>query len=198
MKTLKDFIIEARKPNTPYVKPHMQDGKQVGWKSSNKWGKVKYWQPFAKESAMKHAGVTEGMTTTKGDTTEAGTRHEYRTTHVHFNGKHVANIKTYKGRSGGWISQTEHPDGSSAHKKYGIDLFDNKTDMLKKIRNYHKQQKEDTSEICEQTPVGTKIGTVNGYHIHDTGRDGKNRFLAYANHYSWISHSGATKKGSSC
>lgn len=50
---------EAREPNKPYVKSHTQDGKHVGWKSSNKHGKVKYWQDFAKDSAMKHAGLCE-------------------------------------------------------------------------------------------------------------------------------------------
>lgn len=38
----------------PYVKPFMQDGKQVGWKSSDGYH-VKYWQMFAKDSAIKHA-----------------------------------------------------------------------------------------------------------------------------------------------
>lgn len=45
--------------NTPYVKPHYGDSsnpqRQTGWKSSNKHGKVKYWQMFAKKSAEKHA-----------------------------------------------------------------------------------------------------------------------------------------------
>jgi hypothetical protein len=37
-----------------YVKPFVQDGKQVGWKSSDGYH-VKYWQMFAKDSAIKHA-----------------------------------------------------------------------------------------------------------------------------------------------
>jgi len=47
----------------PYVKPHYGDpnnpDKQTGWKSANKHGKTKFWQSFAKPSAMKHAGITE-------------------------------------------------------------------------------------------------------------------------------------------
>jgi len=51
---------EARAPGRAYVAPfNDEQGNQKGWKSSNKWGKVKYWQPFAKKSAMKHAGLQE-------------------------------------------------------------------------------------------------------------------------------------------
>lgn len=43
----------------PYVKPlHNESGKQVGWKSSN-GHHVKYWQMFAKKSALKHAKLEE-------------------------------------------------------------------------------------------------------------------------------------------
>jgi hypothetical protein len=38
----------------PYVKPFIENGKQVGWKSSDGYH-VKYWQMFAKDSAIKHA-----------------------------------------------------------------------------------------------------------------------------------------------
>jgi hypothetical protein len=38
----------------PYVKPYIENGKQVGWKSSDGYH-VKYWQMFAKNSAIKHA-----------------------------------------------------------------------------------------------------------------------------------------------
>jgi LysM repeat protein len=38
----------------PYVKPFYENGKQVGWKSSDGYH-VKYWQMFAKDSAIKHA-----------------------------------------------------------------------------------------------------------------------------------------------
>ena len=38
----------------PYVKPFIENGKQVGWKSSDGYH-VKYWQMFAKNSAIKHA-----------------------------------------------------------------------------------------------------------------------------------------------
>ena len=51
---------EARSPGRAYVAPfNDEQGKQRGWKSSDKWGKVKYWQPHAKKSAMKHAGLQE-------------------------------------------------------------------------------------------------------------------------------------------
>jgi hypothetical protein len=43
-----------------YVAPfNNEQGKQIGWKSANKHGKIKYWQPHAKKSAMKHAGLQE-------------------------------------------------------------------------------------------------------------------------------------------
>ena len=51
---------EGRAPGRAYVAPfNDEQGNQRGWKSSNKWGKVKYWQPHAKKSAMKHAGLQE-------------------------------------------------------------------------------------------------------------------------------------------
>jgi nicotinic acid mononucleotide adenylyltransferase len=55
-------VFEARQPGKPYVKP-MNDskGNQRGWESSDKWGHKKYWQPFAKKSAMKHAGIDEAF-----------------------------------------------------------------------------------------------------------------------------------------
>ena len=53
-------VNEARAPGRAYVAPFNDEkGNQRGWKSSNKWGKVKYWQPHAKKSAMKHAGLQE-------------------------------------------------------------------------------------------------------------------------------------------
>ncbi|CAB4143613.1 hypothetical protein UFOVP447_190 [uncultured Caudovirales phage] len=51
---------EGRAPGRAYVAPfNDEQGNQKGWKSSNKWGKVKYWQPHAKKSALKHAGLQE-------------------------------------------------------------------------------------------------------------------------------------------
>jgi LysM repeat protein len=41
----------------PYVKPFIENGKQVGWKSSDGYH-VKYWQMFAKDSAIKHAKIS--------------------------------------------------------------------------------------------------------------------------------------------
>lgn len=53
------------------------------------------------------------------------------------------------------------------------------------------------TEIQEaQTPMGKKIGTVNGYHIHDLGANTPHkdkRFLAYHHEYAYISHSAPTK-----
>lgn len=47
--------------NKAYVKPHTEKGstKQVGWKASNKHGKVKYYGMEFKSSAHKHAGINE-------------------------------------------------------------------------------------------------------------------------------------------
>lgn len=51
---------EGRAPGKAYVAPfNDEQGNQRGWKSSDKWGKVKYWQPHAKKSALKHAGLQE-------------------------------------------------------------------------------------------------------------------------------------------
>lgn len=53
-------IDEARAPSKPQVRPFFDDeGKQIGWKSSNKWGKVRWWRLEAKESAKKHAGIAD-------------------------------------------------------------------------------------------------------------------------------------------
>lgn len=65
-------------------------------------------------------------------------------------GKHVASIHTFKGRGGGMTSGTHHPDGSSASKKYGIDPFDTKREQIKKIKNFHKQAKEETMKTFAQ------------------------------------------------
>ena len=54
-----------------------------------------------------------------------------------------------------------------------------------------------TEEVLDEAQkFGKHIGTVNGYHIHDLGANTphkQKRFLAYANHYGWISHSAPTK-----
>lgn len=56
----KKVIDEGRAPGKPYVKPMTDsNGNHRGWESSDKWGHKKYWQPFAKKSAMKHAGIQE-------------------------------------------------------------------------------------------------------------------------------------------
>jgi hypothetical protein len=51
------YLEEGRAPGRAYVEPynHPRTGEQIGWKSSTKWGRVKYWQPFAKKAAEKHA-----------------------------------------------------------------------------------------------------------------------------------------------
>jgi hypothetical protein len=64
---------EARAPGRAYVAPfNDEQGNQKGWKSSDKWGKVKYWQPHAKKSALKHAGLQEAKATPCG---RCGTTH---------------------------------------------------------------------------------------------------------------------------
>ena len=52
-------------------------------------------------------------------------------------GKHVATIRTFRGRAGGWMSSTHNPDGSDASKKYDIGLNDTKKQMVSKIKQYH-------------------------------------------------------------
>ena len=47
-----ETVEEAREPNKPYVKPH--DGGRA-WKSSDKWGHVRYFGSDFKKSAEKHA-----------------------------------------------------------------------------------------------------------------------------------------------
>ena len=51
--------------NKPYVKPFSNNGtdQHTGWKASNKHGKVKYFGKEFKASAMKHAGISEGVAT---------------------------------------------------------------------------------------------------------------------------------------
>lgn len=62
-----------------------------------------------------------------------------RTAKVMHKGQHVANVITYRGRGGNWVSGAETPDGENATKKYGIGLIDTKKEILKKIKNYHKE-----------------------------------------------------------
>ena len=70
--TLDEPVNESIEEGTmkPYVKPHYGDpnnpDKQTGWKSANKHGKTKFWQPFAKQSAMKHAGINEEIDLEEG------------------------------------------------------------------------------------------------------------------------------------
>ena len=67
---------EARAPGRAYVEPyhHPETGKQIGWKSSTKWGKTKYWQMFAKDKAMKHAGLSEQMETGETEKTHRNSK----------------------------------------------------------------------------------------------------------------------------
>jgi hypothetical protein len=66
---MKGIVDEAKAK--PYVKPFIENGKQVGWKSSDGYH-VKYWQMFAKDSAIKHAKlnpaeVDEGIDWQRGE-----------------------------------------------------------------------------------------------------------------------------------
>lgn len=124
-----DELFEARAPGNPYVKPHIEKGstKQSAWKASDKWGKVKYFGMDFKKSAEKHAFKEEAQLDESED----------RVHKVMHKGEHVASIRTYRGRAGGWVSQAEHPDGSSASKKYGIGLNDTKKEILSKIKKHH-------------------------------------------------------------
>lgn len=80
-------------------------------------------------------------------------RHEDRIQKVMHKGKHVANIRTYRGRAGGYVSQAEHPDGSSAREKYGIGLMDTKREMLSKIKKHHSTKNEEVQidELSKDT-----------------------------------------------
>lgn len=57
MNMYKEDLEESK--NTPYVKPFEQNGKHVGWKASNKHGKLKFFGKEFKASANKHAGIDE-------------------------------------------------------------------------------------------------------------------------------------------
>ena len=122
--------------NTPYVKPHIEKGstKQTAWKASNKHGRVKYFGMDFKKSAEKHAGISEDV--------ELDEEAEDRIQKITHKGKHVANIRTYRGRAGGWLSQVEHPNGSDASKKYGITHNDTKKEMVRMIKKYHTVNEE--------------------------------------------------------
>jgi hypothetical protein len=56
---------------------------------------------------------------------------------------------------------------------------------------------EDELNEVNKSQLGKHIGTVNGYHIHDLGANYTHktkRFVAAANHYGWLSHTGGTAK----
>jgi len=58
-------------------------------------------------------------------------------------GKHVANVTTYRGRGGNWVSGAETPDGQNATKKYGIGMMDTKKEIMQKIKQHHKTTSEE-------------------------------------------------------
>ena len=75
-----DELFEARAPDTPYVKPHIEKGstKPSGWKASDKWGKVKYFGTDFKKSAEKHAFKEEAEDILEAKATmcgRCGTKH---------------------------------------------------------------------------------------------------------------------------
>lgn len=86
--------------------------------------------------------ATDYMSTEMTEEVQA-TKTEDRIHKVMHKGKHVANIRTYRGRAGGYVSQAEHPDGSSAREKYGIGLMDTKREMLSKIKKHHSTKSEE-------------------------------------------------------
>ena len=87
---------------------------------------------------------------------DRGTRHEMRTEKVLHRSAHVATIRTFRGRAGGWVSSAHTPDGKDASKKYGIDMMDTKKQMLSKIKKYHKEVKE----AAESSSLDHVIGKV--------------------------------------
>lgn len=87
--------------NTPYVKPHIEKGstEQSGWKASNKHGRVKYFRMEAKDSAKKHAGLTEDF---DGD--------RYDRVVNKYRGKLVTTTKDHKGEGGSGYVTGYDPD----------------------------------------------------------------------------------------
>lgn len=141
MKTLLQFMEAAKTSNPPadeHVCPKCERELEPDHYCSRCDHYVDREGRIQEQTLDNDSDVSEAVSLEKGKTAEAGTRHEYRSSKVLHDGKHVATINTYRGRSGGWVSQVDNPDGSSAHKKYGIDLMDTKKDMLRKIKNHHK------------------------------------------------------------
>lgn len=71
----------------------------------------------------------------------------------------------------------------------------NKTKDVEAVKKFVSSVKEET-ELQEAKPMGKKIATVNGFHIHDLGADTPHkskRFLAYHHEYAFISHTAPTK-----
>jgi hypothetical protein len=92
-------------------------------------------------------------------------RHEDRIQKVMHKGRHVANIRTYRGRAGGYVSQAEHPDGSPAHEKYGIGSMDTKREMLSKIKKHHSTKNEEVQidELSKATVTSYSQKAFNQY-----------------------------------
>ena len=100
----------------------------------------------------------------------------------------IRNSKNYE-KSYAVFDAWESVDKANSHNR------EEGTDSLVKILKSDTPGEKENKINEAQTPLGKHIATVNGYHIHDRGASVKDdkRFLAYANHYGWISHSGKTK-----
>jgi uncharacterized protein YjbJ (UPF0337 family) len=109
-KELKESALEESK-NTPYVRPfHAIDNPdvQVGWKASNKHGKVKWFGKDFKSAAHKHAGIAEEIEINEGQFTKV--------------------MVSRSSMGAGARFASSHADDSAAKRKYGL------TDNWNKVR----------------------------------------------------------------
>lgn len=113
-KEVKESALEESK-STPYVKPfHAIDNPevQVGWKASNKHGKVKWFGKDFKSAAHKHAGIAEEIEINEGQFTKV--------------------MVSRSSMGAGARFASSHTDDHKAKKKYGL------TDNWNKVRGLPK------------------------------------------------------------
>ena len=101
-----DASVITESNNTPYVRPHFshtESDKQVGWKASNKHGRVKYFGKDFESSAKRHAGLTEVT-----DWEEWGRKHDE--TMAKFKpGTYFSTTDKHKGAGGaGYVTGHDH------------------------------------------------------------------------------------------
>lgn len=141
-------LSEGREPREGKIVRYKRPDGTTALKSLNKWGKRKDWRDT--EGGLAKAKEHSGAETVREDIQIDES--EDRTQRIMHKGKHVANIRTYKGRAGGLLSQVEHPDGSDASKKYGIGMMDTKKEIVSKIKKHH--------SVNEEVQIRENIGGV--------------------------------------